>query len=505
MARIVDTSELQHSHFKGMDPETSKWIYCGLDACVTAEVDEATDQLLTPLTSWIYKFQMAVRVPALSMMLRGIRVDQIELSKLKAELDKDRNRLYKYLQFLADAAWDKGINPNSSDQLQLFFYSCMGLPKIYHKNQAGEKIPTCNREALEKLSSYYWARPVCALILAIKDIDGLLKVLNSKVDPDGRFRTSFNVGATETGRWSSSKSVWGSGLNQQNVTPRVRRIFVSDLGCVLVNVDLAQAESRVVAYRSKDEGYIQACESADLHTTVAKMVWPELAWGQNSKDDRVVSDQIFYRNFSYRDMAKRGGHGTNYGGSAFQMAKHLKITEGVMEKFQTLYFKAFPGIPRWHEDVARQIQTHGCIVTAFGRARMFYGRLNDKETIKEAIAHEPQSTVADIVNYGLLRIWHNLTKREYPVYPLANGYDSLLLLVANTPDLPRICESILHMIETPLLVEGRKMLIPAELKIGMTWGEMYKVGDPRLAGQIKFYEERLKATPLQAFLQSMAG
>jgi DNA polymerase-1 len=331
-------------------------------------------------------------------------------------------------------------------------------------------------------------------------------VLNSKVDADGRFRTSFNVGATETGRWSSSKSVWGSGLNQQNVTPRVRRIFMADANHILVNVDLSQAESFVVAYKSKDPAYIAACESGDLHTTVARMMWPDkLPWTGELKADKKLAGQKFYREFSYRDMAKRGGHGTNYRGSAFQMARHLKITERVMEDFQSLYFGTFPGISAWHDQVAQQIQTYGCIVTAFGRQRMFYGRLNDKETIKEAIAHEPQSTVADILNFGLLKIWHHLYKKGYPVYPLANGYDSLLLLVERTPDLEHTCEQIKELIRTPIKIAGQTMTIPSELKVGMTWGEMFELDDPRLASQIEFYEERLKATPLQAFLQSMAG
>jgi hypothetical protein len=39
------------------------------------------------------------------------------------------------------------------------------------------------------------------------------------------------------------------------------------------------------------------------------MAWPELSWGDDPKGFRAVADQIAYRTYSYRDMAKKLGHG----------------------------------------------------------------------------------------------------------------------------------------------------------------------------------------------------
>src|SRR6185503_12034742 len=110
--------------------------------------------------------------------------------------------------------------------------------------------------------------------------------------------------------WSSSQNVFGSGSNMQNWTAELRRIFVADEGWKLCNLDLQQAESWVVGLISfivtGDDSYLRACESGDLHTIVAKLVWPHHFKG--ASDDRSCAEEVFYRQFTFRDMAKRGGH-----------------------------------------------------------------------------------------------------------------------------------------------------------------------------------------------------
>ena len=74
---------------------------------------------------------------------------------------------------------------------------------------------------------------------------------------------------------------------------------------------------------------------------------------------RAIAKQIFWRGaveYSYRDMSKRGGHGTNYFGTPYTMSQHLKVRVAVMEHFQRQYFTAFPEIPEWHTWVAQQLQ-----------------------------------------------------------------------------------------------------------------------------------------------------
>lgn len=97
----------------------------------------------------------------------------------------------------------------------------------------------------------------------------------------------------------------------------------------LFYIDLEQAESRVVGaiiYRLFGEtAYLDACESADLHTLVCAMCWTTLDWPEEFglgaikkyghlppdmvKAAKKVAGQNAYRNMSFRDLAKRLGHG----------------------------------------------------------------------------------------------------------------------------------------------------------------------------------------------------
>jgi DNA polymerase I-like protein with 3'-5' exonuclease and polymerase domains len=63
-----------------------------------------------------------------------------------------------------------------------------------------------------------------------------------------------------------------------------------------------------------------------------------------------------------------------------------------------------------------------------GRRRQFYGRTGDEATIREAVAFEPQSVIADTLNQAMLRLW-----RKGPaiggIQLLAQIHDAILLQV----------------------------------------------------------------------------
>lgn len=459
--RVIDTSQPFPD-----DPNSIYWIYNGLDCCVTREVFDATEPLLVLSTRKVYTFEREMQGPAMHLMERGIRVDK---SALHAGLDHliwERAKYEGWLDKLASALWEGGLNPRSPVQLARFFYDVLKLPRQYAFTKGERKLST-NRESLETLLAYRRARPFIKLILAVRDTGKKLDVLRSSIDSDGRMRVSYNVAGTETGRWSSSKNAFGGGLNFQNVTPEMRNIFVADPGYILAYCDLEQAESRVVAYISGDQAYIRACESGDLHTTVAKMVWPVEV---KNRDD---ADKPFYRHFTYRDMAKRGGHLTNYMGTAFTMHRTLHIEQAVASEFQRAYFKAFPGIRAWHRRVSRQIQAEGALETILKRRRTFFGRLRDDATLREAIAYEPQSIVGDLLNMGLLAIWKKLDCVQIQHLQILGQIHDAILLQFKIGS-PHVLKWALKEMEIPISTPAGVMTIPAEAKLGYNWRDLAK-------------------------------
>lgn len=470
-------------------------IYNGLDTCMTLEVfnkmreDARSDQNI------IYDFERAMQAPALEMMLMGIKVDLFERDHLIRHYEKQLARIQYILNRYGDALWDKGINPRSPT-LKDLFYDVMGLP-VQMKNVKGQKSPSTDRDALEKLEIYFHARPVIAAILAYRDVAKQLEFLRTKIDPDGRIRTSYNVAGTETGRWSSSSNAFGTGGNLQNWQDKLRRILVADPGRKFAYVDLEQAESWIVGIKCwqlfGDTSYISAIRSGDLHTLVCRMVWKNLRWTGDIKQDREVADQIFYREYSYRDLAKRGGHGTNYYGQPFTMAKHLKVKAQLMEEFQSGYLGAFPGISQWHRYVAQELQLGQYIETLLGRGRHFFGRPNDDSTLREAIAYEPQSCVGDLLNLGAWRIWKH-GRAKYDVRLMAQLHDAVLV---DYPDIPEIEDEVLRWVKTqllvPLTVNGDTFVIPSEAASGWNWGKFDADKNP--AGVKKFKDREARSRP----------
>ena len=258
-------------------------------------------------------------------------------------------------------------------------------------------------------------------------------------------------------------------------------LFRSDTGWKIAAIDLEQADAREIGFTMgvlfNDWTYLNACESGDLHTNSAKLVWPELAWTGDRKADRELAEQIFYRDFSFRDMSKRGGHGTTYVGTPFTMARHLKVPVKVMELFQDRFFSAFPGIPRLHLWTAQELQTKFKLRTYFGRERHFFGRANDDATLREAVAFLGQSPTADRMSRGVYNLWEKLRHR---IRLIGQLHDAVYFLYRDDPlEEAEVLPLALACCEIPVKApNGRVFIVPGEAKVGWNWSKMHDTGKP---------------------------
>jgi hypothetical protein len=228
-----------------------------------------------------------------------------------------------------------------------------------------------------------------------------------------------------------------------------------------------------------DWTYLDACEDGDLHTKTCQLIWDNLGWTGDAEADRKIAEQNFYRQFSYRGMSKKGGHGSNYLGTPFTMARHLKVPQSLMENFQTAYFRAYP-ILRWHTWTAGQIQTIQQLTTPFGRRRHFFGRPNDDTTLREAVAYVPQSATADRMNLALWRIWHHMGTR---VQLLAQVHDAVYFQFPESADAGALIAEALTYLRTPFTHtrpngEVRRFDVPGEAKVGWNWGNYHEKHNP---------------------------
>lgn len=514
MARIIDTSTLlTEADIAALDINAREHVYNGLDTAVTLEVLYALERQLDNTTAATYNFSRALQAPILEMTTRGVLVDQrkrVEVLRMyEAQLEMLDANLTRIVNegigFSTPAnVYNKRTRKTSrwwrsNDQLKNLLYDVMRLPPIRERSKTtGEYGPVVGRDALEKLNVHFIAEPIINHLLALRDVDKKRGWLETGIDRDGRMRSNFNIAGTNTGRLASSASDFGTGGNLQNVDRELRSVFVADRGWKLANLDLEQGDARNVGAICwnlfvENEGekyagaYLDACESGDLHTYNSRLIWPEKAWTGDLKADKKLAEEIFYRQDSFRQMSKKGGHGTNYYGTPITMAKHLKVPLQLMKNFQQAYFGVYPVIgsydpkkndpdhklPNWHNWVRAQLEDSHSITTLLGRKRQFFGRSFDDETLREAIAYEPQSLTADEIDKGLLTLW-----RADRIQLLIQVHDSILFQYREEEE-NEILPWALEALKTRFtLKRGRDFVVPTEAKVGWNWGEWDEAKNP---------------------------
>lgn len=447
-------------------------VYNGIDVLATRQVFDAIHPQLDQHTSATYDLSRALQGPTVEMGLRGVLVDQAR----KAEVIDDLYEKIEYLQRNLERIVLEGVglssfNWRSNPDLQELFYNRLGIPVIRKQGR-----PTVDRNALEKMEAYTIARPIVAHMSAMRELAKKISVLKTEIDADGRMRTSYNIAGTNTGRFSSSFSQFGTGGNLQNVEEGLRSIFISDPGMKWAKCDAKSGESFVVGAIEwnlfNDDRYLEVCQSGDPHTSAAKLCWPGLPWTGNLKKDKDVAGGLFYRHHSYRDTTKKIGHGSNYGGKPKTLSDMYKLPIEVVSVFQKVYFNAFPAHNQWQDWVRSELLTKGHLISLGGRKRWFFGRRNEDDTVRAAIAYDPQETLAKVVNTAMLNIW-----RQGYCDVVMHDHDALTFQYPEEQEdeiIPRLMKDLIVRIP---LGKGRELAIPYDCKVGWNKGD-YSEANP---------------------------
>jgi DNA polymerase-1 len=510
--KIIQTSDLTPSRYTALWQEFD--VRNGIDTMVTYEVLEALLPQLTPVTAATYAFSRSLQGPILEMNMRGLRVDEERRQQVLQEYRLGVVRLTDNLNRIIreGIGWQFEITKNrkygwpSDDQLKTLFFDVLGIPEIRKRNTQGEMTRTVDHDALEKLEGYFYAETIVRHIISLRELGKKISFLSTSIDSDGRLRTSFNIAGTTTGRLASSFSDFGTGTNLQNVENLLRSIFVADPGYKFCNIDLEQSDARAVGAIHwnlfRDSRYLDACESGDLHTSTARSGFPALNWSGDRRADRQLADTKFYREFSYRDASKRLGHGTNYQGQPDKMARATHIPLANIVAFQRAYLAQFPAFPLWWEWVERQVRDARRIVSLTGRQRYFFGHPRDPETIRKAVAYEPQCVTADVIDRGLLDVW-----RGNFCQLLLQVHDSILFQFPADREDEIVPKALALVEQTFRLKDGRDFVIPAEAKVGWNWSD-FRSDQPDPDALRKFNDTdrpRLRARKPQSVLDRLGA
>lgn len=254
----------------------------------------------------------------------------------------------------------------------------------------------------------------------------------------------------------------------QNIPPEMLRFLVADPGCVLYNIDLSQAENRIVAYIAPEPNMIAAFEAGiDIHRQTAGLI---LNKKPEDVSDEDGSSSIGGGLFSERFWGKKSNHSLNYDLGFRAFALVCEIQEGEARYIVERYHSVYPGVRQYHAWVRAQLGKGRTLTNCLGRKRLFTNRWGD-DLFKEAYAFIPQSTVADIINErGLAYVMGNPLFRGVEI--LNQVHDSLVVQISveKVPVLQHAeaLKLIVDSLQTPLSYRGQTFSIPADVHIGLT-------------------------------------
>lgn len=399
------------------------------------------------------------------------------------------------------------FNPDSDEQIKIVLYELLALPK---RTKDGKL--RSDEDALKTLLGDDTTGLVMALlqIAKLSSIASYLERISphlyrceTRNDPkadcscaslpharlvDGRIRTFYNPAGTETGRFSSSggspdaqqstSERWALRVstNLQNLPKReaidssfdVRSCLVPDDGHVFVEADLSGAEAWITA---------ACCGDVDLLTKLklGQKVFDVHVWTA-SKLYGIPVEQVDKKQ---RATGKTARHALNYGMQPQTFERNVNseadktgvtISKKDAQRIHFAYHQLHPLLDVWWKRVQAGLHATSSLTTVLGRRRTFFGRdggLWLGETHREAIAFEPQSTVADVLNRGLLRWWRQYDGKLGTL--LLQVHDAVLVQ-CRRDRAPLVVDALKRCLSEQLTVNGIELTIPVDVVVSDDWG-----------------------------------
>lgn len=362
-------------------------------------------------TSLYYEVEQPLCQVLAEMELHGFRTDRKLLISLGEEFDR---KLQEYQQEIYDLAGET-FNINSPKQLGVILFEKMGLP-VVKKTKTGYSTDI---DVLNKLAKLH---PIARCIVSYRQmaklkstyVDGLLAVMDEK----GYIHSSFNQTITQTGRLSSTEPNLQNIPVRQEMGREIRKVFVPEEGCVLVDADYSQIELRVLAHIADDETMIQAFrDGVDIHAMTASQVF-------HTPLEEVTSQM--------RSNAKAVNFGIVYGIGDFSLAEDLHITRKEAKQYIENYLQTYHGVREYMENVVKQAKEDGYVTTLLGRRR-YIPEINSKnfnirEFGKRCAMNTPiQGSAADIIKIAMVRVSQKMKEAGLKSFLILQVHDELIV------------------------------------------------------------------------------
>lgn len=367
------------------------------------------------LEQLFYHLEMPLMEVLLEMEKTGVRLDAKRLTETVAELNTELAQLEHEIF----RAVRREFNINSPKEVGDILYEHLQLVEKPKKTKTGQYVT--REEELQKIAHLH---PVVGMILRYR---GLRKLVSTYIEPlpllinkqTGRVHTTYNQASTATGRLSSTDP------NLQNIPVRdedgrqLRRAFTGlhpEAGDLYVSADYSQIELRLMAHFSRDEAMIEAFRSGtDIHAMTAARIY--------HTEPNAVSSEL-------RRRAKTANFGIIYGISTYGLSSRLGIAFGEAKELIEGYFRTFPGVQQYMQEIVERAKEQGYVETIMGRRR-FLMDINSQNSVvrgfaeRNAINAPLQGSAADIIKVAMIRIQKRLQEEGFKAKMMLQVHDEL--------------------------------------------------------------------------------
>lgn len=465
---------------KGRDIE-AYWAYNGKDTWHGARVMVQQLRGMPDYAVHNFKTKFKLTYPSLYANFEGFQIDQAVRIKNRTEAE---TKLRKAEASLRVKVADPNFNPGSWQQVQKYVYNVFGAK---HPRIGKSKSGTDEKNLLAVATQHPLLARLTTDILTYRENQKAIGTYYDFLQFKGRLLWALNPFGTETERFACSASSLWCGTQVQNIPSYAKVMLVADEGYEIFEADNKQSEGRTTAYCAQDDRLIIALEDAarDFYRVLGTMFF-EIPYEE-------VTD--FLRN----KLIKRIVHGTNYmmGPKTFiencgimilyeaagklgitivpvavkGSATHITLLQFAKDCLE-VYHKPFNRIKEWYKEIHTEVKETGYLVSPVGHTRKFFGDITRNHKIfMGAVAHQPQNLSGHVLNIGYDRCYKEIVLKHNGDFRLkAQIHDSILgqwkIGMADY-----FAPLVLNCMDNPIVVHGRTMRIPVDLKYGLNWAE----------------------------------
>lgn len=387
-----------------------------------------------------------------SMEYEGMKVDRNQLNELG---EKFKGIITKLEEEIFELAGEK-FNINSPKQLGVILFEKLELP-VVKKTKTGystnadvlEKLRD-KHEIIDKITEY---RQIVKLNSTY--VEGLVGIINPI---SGRIHSSFNQTITTTGRISSTEPNLQNIPVKTEVGREIRKVFIADDNCKLVDADYSQVELRVLAHMSEDEHMIEAFQNdEDIHAKTASQIF-------GVDINEVTSLQ--------RSEAKAINFGIVYGKTDFGLSQDLNIPVAKAKAYIDSYFENYSKIKDVMDSAISEGKEKGYVLTIFNRRR-YIPEINSsnfmvrKQGERFAMNAPIQGSAADIIKIAMVNVYTRLKDENLKSKLILQVHDELIV-EAVEEELDKVSIIVREEMESAVNLHVH---LDVDLNIGTSWFE----------------------------------